>query len=178
MIYKSVMVEAKQKTENENVVSMADKPVNKFGVTTDCDEIYISARIQNKPMPLLIDTGVNITIISTSLIDGLELSMRPEMNSVNQRLTVPMRLYIPLTGECAMNIWTGKQSVSHNVVVPDISYDGIMSLEFMKAHSCDISVKNMYFMMKGDFGRPTCNRGAIKENAIVQANTEINRSPV
>lgn len=46
MVSKPVMVGTKEKTENERVVSMPDKSVTKLGVTTDCDGIYIAARIQ------------------------------------------------------------------------------------------------------------------------------------
>ena len=150
--------------------------------TTRETGIFIDASIYGKELSLLIDSGADVTIISSTFVQKLESGKIPNLEKKELNLVSASGDPIPYHGECEMPIKLGKHNLVHKVLVGDIRYDGILGLDFMTQHSCDILVKKMCLRVKGknlpchrysNVVLNTCCRIAIQEDITVPPCSEL-----
>ncbi|KAK3090501.1 hypothetical protein FSP39_012342 [Pinctada imbricata] len=88
---------------------------------------------------------------------------------------------IPFEGECELAMKIGSHNIVHNVLVGQIKYDGLLGLDFMTKHSCDILVGKMCLRIKGEnvpclryqeLLRNNVSRVVISEDVVIPSNCE------
>ena len=143
--------------------------------------IFVQASIHGKALSLLIDSGADVTILGTKFVQSLDSGKIPKMEEKELRLVSATGDPIPFQGECEMPIKLGKYELLHKVLVGEIRYDGILGLDFMTQHACDILVGKMTLKVKGQnlpclrYGQTMESnicRVAIAEDISIPANSE------
>lgn len=112
------------------------------------DGIYVIGKIGSKRIPMLVDTGASVTIVSTQFYKNLKLE-KPQLTQVSIKLTSASGDIIPVSGECPIQISLENFQVTHKVLVADIQTPCILGLDFMTQNSCDLFVKKMKLKVQG-----------------------------
>ena len=95
---------------------------------------YISGLAENFPAEWLLDTGSGVTILSTNVYQSLAVAERPDLQKYSKTLYSADESEISTLGQVFLNIQIGNKLTQHLCVVADISNDGILGTDFMKAH--------------------------------------------
>ena len=111
--------------------------------------LFIRAKIHDKPLLLLIDSGADVTIISSSFFKSLDCGQSLKAEPVQLNLVSATGDRIPFIGKLDIPIELDKKPYTHKVLIADINFDGILGLDFMTNYSCDILVQRMLLRIKG-----------------------------
>lgn len=138
--------------------------------------------MQGKVLPLLVDTGANVTILSNAFITNLEpdISVTP----VEIDLVTATGEKKPFNGEYMVNIQLGSHVFEHKVLVADIKDKGILGMDFLCKNACDVMLSKQCLLVKGtrvpcfrfcDEIKGSCStsRVAVVEQQVVPANSEM-----
>lgn len=67
------------------------------------DGMYVIGKIGSKRIPMLVDTGASVTIVSTQFYENLKLE-KPQLTQVSIKLTSASGDAIPVSEECPIQI--------------------------------------------------------------------------
>ncbi|CAG2204440.1 unnamed protein product [Mytilus edulis] len=143
--------------------------------------LFVRAKINNKCLAFLVDTGANVTILSKKFIDEINPSLLPKMNPVNINLITATGDSSPFIGQIDVEICLGNYIYHHNVLVADISNEGIIGMDFLVTHDCDVLLSQNKLKIKGEIiqcyhyasSAKSCYRVAIQETVDVPPNSEM-----
>ncbi|KAK3108631.1 hypothetical protein FSP39_012081 [Pinctada imbricata] len=99
-------------------------------------------------MAMLVDTGANMTLLSQTSFRNLDPMTAPVLEPANLNLITATGESSPCLGQCKMQIKVGSQVFEHNVIVADINNEGILGLDFLSAHNCDLDLGNFCLTLK------------------------------
>ncbi|VDI46852.1 Hypothetical predicted protein [Mytilus galloprovincialis] len=139
------------------------------------------AKINDKCLAFLVDTGANVTILSKKFIDEINPSLLPKINPVNINLITATGDSAPFIGQIDVEICLGNYIYHHNVLVADISNEGIIGMDFLVTHDCDVLLSQNKLKIKGEIiqcyhyasSAKSCYRVAIQETVDVPPNSEM-----
>ena len=148
---------------------------------TNNEGLFVKADIGGKCLAFLIDTGANVTILSKNFVENAEPSLMSKMSPVNINLVTATGESSPFVGEIKIEILLGTHKYQHNVLIADIHSEGILGMDFLVAHGCDLLLSKNILKVKGEIIQcfhyasnvKTCCRIAIGETIHVPANSEI-----
>ncbi|CAG2195664.1 unnamed protein product [Mytilus edulis] len=143
--------------------------------------LFVRAKINDKCLAFLVDTGANVTILSKKFIDEINPSLLPKMNPVNINLITATGDSAPFIGQVDVEICLGNYIYHHNVLVADISNEGIIGMDFLVTHDCDVLLSQNKLKIKGEIiqcyhyasSAKSCYRVAIQETVDVPPNSEM-----
>jgi predicted aspartyl protease len=143
--------------------------------------LFVKAKLQNKCLAFLIDTGANVTILSKQFIENIQPSLLSQVNPVNVHLVTATGETSPFIGQINVQISLGKKFYQHNVFIADISNEGILGMDFLAANNCDVHLSENSLCLKGESiplfhyasNAKSCCRISIRETTYVPPNTEI-----
>ncbi|VDI11411.1 Hypothetical predicted protein [Mytilus galloprovincialis] len=107
--------------------------------------LFVRAKINDKCLAFLVDTGANVTILSKKFIDEINPSLLPKINPVNINLITATGDSAPFIGQIDVEICLGNYIYHHNVLVADISNEGIIGMDFLVTHDCDVLLSQNKF---------------------------------
>ena len=136
--------------KNHNQKSQKIPEITVCGTSGAESGMFIQARIYGKPISLLIDSGAEVTILSSNFMQNFSHEQRPGLEPVSLKLVSATGDTIPFQGRCEIPIQLGENLLKHKVLIADIKYDGILGLDFMTTFSCDILVKKMSLRVRGE----------------------------
>ena len=145
------------------------------------DGIFVSATVLGKKTPLLVDTGASVTILGSKFISELGEENRPKMEPVDLELVAANGNEIPLMGECEIDFHIRNLVLPQKVLVADIEFNGVLGLDFMSTHCCDVLIPKMCLRIKGQdlpcfrlctSAKPAYSRIAILEDITVPPESE------
>ncbi|VDI74064.1 Hypothetical predicted protein [Mytilus galloprovincialis] len=144
-------------------------------------DLFVRAKINDKCLAFLVDTGANVTILSKKFIDEINPSLLPKMNPVNINLITATGDSAPFIGQIDVEICLGNYIYHHNVLVADISNEGIIGMDFLVTHDCDVLLSQNKLKIKGEIiqcyhyasSAKSCYRVAIQETVDVPPNSEM-----
>ena len=122
---------------------------------------FIPALVANTPLTFLVDTGSNVTILRRDLLDSWPQQQQPSIIPVNTQLITATGECSPFHGKAVIDITIGSQTLKQEILFADIKNDGILGMDFLGNHSCDVLLSKDHLVLNGE--RITCFRNT--ENA-------------
>ena len=106
---------------------------------------------------------------------------RPSLMPVNIHLVTATGESSPFLGKAEVEIMLGSQRLLHNVLFADVKNDGIIGMDLLTKHRCDMFLSKNYLLLNGKKiacfrsvdALPTCSRIAILETIEVPPECEI-----
>lgn len=100
---------------------------------SDDDGYFVCAKVNEKPVTMLCDSGANVTILNSSLLNRSTWkdSVEPCLSPVNTMLLTITGESKPFLGKAVVKICLGKCTFQHEVLFADITQDGILGIDFM-----------------------------------------------
>ena len=141
--------------------------------------LFTKATVNRVPCSLLVDTGATMTIFSHAIFEKIERSRRNELTPVKQEIVLADGTPLQVKGRCQLQISLGTFSFTHDVVIADISTEGILGLDFLKQHKClvDVSLGKLYvggmeheLQLQGHLG---CFNVSLKETITIPPMSEM-----
>ena len=146
------------------------------------DGYFVAGYIKGKPHAFLVDTGSCCTIISKNVFENWPYEMRPSLTPVNMHLVTATGESSPFIGQAEIEIKLGGQKIMHDVLFADVKNDGILGMDFLTKHGCDVFLSKNHILLNGEKITsyrssvdiiPSCCRIAINENVEVPPECEI-----
>ena len=122
---------------------------------------------------LVIDTGSSVTLLSSRIFFSIPQSMRPLLQYYQGKLILADGSDLPVLGEVNLPLCFGSITVHHSVLVADIKSDGLIGIDFMKEHSCELSYENGTFSIQGRAIPFTEETGSSMSCRITAAQTDV-----
>ena len=88
----------------------------------------------------------------------------------------------PFLGKAVVGITLGSQKLLHDILFADVKNDGILAMDFLTKHRCDMFLSKNHLLLNGEKiacfrssvdAIPTCSRVAILETVEVPSECEI-----
>lgn len=144
------------------------------------DGLYIRSYVQGVPIALLVVTGANISIISVGFFRNMPESTKPELDSVNIAMLTATGEVSPFFGKGQFSLKMGEMDFSHEMWLANIKSDGILGMDFLMKHQCDVVLSEQCLKLKKSFipcfkskGEAMCCRVVIAVSTCVPANSEV-----
>ena len=127
----------------------------------------------DKYVSILIDTGANITILSTKLLNSWDPSSRPEIEPVKMNLLTATGESSPFYGKTKLQLEIGKRSYENEFLLTDIKDNGILGMDFLTKYKCDLMLSKGYILLNKE--RIPCITGqSDKQNICCRISTQEN----
>ena len=111
---------------------------------------FVCVTIQNLPVTFLIDTGSNITILSRTLMERLPPDVTSSVQATKTKMLTVTREATPFLGKTEQELSIEKQKIKHTLLVADIENEGILGMDFSKAHKCDLVLTRQILKVNGE----------------------------
>lgn len=143
--------------------------------------LFVKAGVNNKALAFLVDTGANVTILSKHFINNQDPSLQERIEPVNISLITATGESAPFVGQIKLKIGIGTKIYDQNVLIADIANDGILGMDFLVDHQCDVLLSQNKLKIKGEIiqcfhyasSAKSSYRVAIQETVEVPASSEI-----
>ena len=104
-----------------------------FDLTLHCD-------INEQPVKLVIDSGAVITVLSKRVYDSIPETSKPKLRSYDSSLQSANGFKIKTYGTAVVKISVNNfPAIEHEVYIADITDDGLLGMNFLKEHQCELS---------------------------------------
>ena len=107
---------------------------------SDDDGYFVCAKVNEKPVTMLCDSGANVIILNSSLLNRSTWkdSVEPSLSPVNTMLLTITGQSKPFLGKAVVKICLGKCTFQHEVLFADLTQDhGILGINYPLAQqSC------------------------------------------
>ena len=111
---------------------------------------FIPALVANMPLTFLVDTGSNVTILRRDLLDSWPQQQQPSIIPVNTQLITATGECSPFHGKDLIDITIGSQTLKQEILFADIKNDGILGMDFLGNHSCDVLLSKDHLVLNGE----------------------------
>ena len=134
------------------------------------------------PITFLIDTGSNVTILSKEMLQKLPTETNTSVEPTTLKMLTVTGEVTPFLGKIDLNLTIGTQKLKHSVLIADIENDGILGMDFLTAHKCDLMLTRKLMKINGEeilcFAnsrdvQPRCCRVAVLEPVVIPPESEI-----
>lgn len=130
---------------------------------------------------MLVDTGANVTILSKKFVHDFTPELVHRIEPVNINLITATGESSPFLGQLNVDIGLGSKFYPHSVLIADIPGEGILGMDFLLTHNCDVLLSKNKLKLSGETiqcfqfasSAKTCCRICIQETIMVPANSEI-----
>ena len=147
-----------------------------------CEEgPLVTVIVQGSPVKFLVDTGANVTILRSSVLENLPTTAQPALDQVNLDMSLADGRSLPLLGRGLFRVSIGGVEVAHQVWVADIEPEGILDMDFIREHGCRLTVDQDSFDLAvnytkqelgGDECSPRCARIAVGSTTVIPPRSE------
>ena len=130
----------------------------------------------------MVDSGANVSILSKETVEKWPYSSRPDIYPVQTSLITVTGESTPFHGKTEVDICLGRQKIAHEFLIADIKYGGILGMDFLMKHKCDIMLSKGYIVLRGERipcymnenkSDLTCCRVAVSETVVIPAESEM-----
>ena len=142
----------------------------------------VCAEVENLPLTFLLDTGSNVTILRRDVIDQFSVDDCPIIEPTNINLLTVTEETTLFLGKATVSIKIGSQTFKHPVLFANIENPGIIGMDFLLAHKCDLMLSQQCIKINGEKimcflnssnAAPRCCKVAIQEHVEIPANCEM-----
>ena len=114
------------------------------------DGYFVAGCIHDKSFAFLVDTGSCCTILSKTLLENWPADTRPDLTPVNLHLVTATGESSPFIGKAEVEITLGNQKLLHDVLFADVKNDGIIGMDFLTKHQCDMFLSKNHLLLNGE----------------------------
>ena len=114
------------------------------------DGYFVAGCIHDKSLAFLVDTGSCCTILSKTLLENWPADTRPDLTPVNLHLVTATGESSPFIGKAEVEITLGNQKLLHDVLFADVKNDGIIGMDFLTKHQCDMFLSKNHLLLNGE----------------------------
>ena len=159
-----------------------DRPAAGIPIRSMEDGYFVAGYTHGKSLAFLVDTGSCCTILSKNVFDRWPQETRPCLSPVNMHLITATGEMSPFLDKAEIEITLGSQKVLHDVLFADVKNDGILGMDFLTKHRCDMFLSKNHLILNGGNiacfhnsvdAISTCCRIAILESVEVLPESEI-----
>ena len=143
---------------------------------------FVCTKVKGIPVTFLIDTGSNVSILSKRLVDQFPPEFHKRHSTYKDKIALCNRGGYSILGKTTVTVETGSQKVQQNVLIASIENDGILGMDFLTTHHCDLMLTQLCMKLNDEKIRcfpnsreaqPTCCRVAISEYVEIPPETEV-----
>jgi hypothetical protein len=120
-----------------------------LGLSVEECGLCVDLKIQGETARFLVDTGATVTLVSESLYKRLPMSVRPNLHMITQTIMTANSTELSVNGKAEFNVCIDQMTYYSEAVVAKLKIDGILVLDFMKAHKCSIDINNEVLVVNG-----------------------------
>ena len=129
----------------------------------------------------LVDTGASVTMLKHSVYKELSEEQRITLDNENRVMQLADGRTLPFIGKGDFLIRIGTIEATHNILVADIEVDGILGMDFLGSHRCELlRNKNGYTLSLSGTRVPchssrgglACRRIALCETVVLPPRSE------
>ena len=154
--------------------------INANVLKTGLAGIYVVGNICNVNADLIIDSGASVSILNARLFSQIALEHRPKIQPFNDTLYLADGSELPVLGIATIPYdFDKKISVNHPTVIADIESDGLIGLDFMKRHDCELSyirrsftIQNVPLQFREEGGLLASCRITANQSVTIPPNSE------
>ena len=111
------------------------------------DGLYLTGLVCQKPVYFLVDTGANIAIVKASCLKDIPTFGKPELRPMVERMSLADQSSLPFVGQGIYRLQFRDTQVEHPVQVVDIECEGILGLDFLWNHGCELGNKSRHYKL-------------------------------
>lgn len=143
---------------------------------------FVCARVESIPVTFLVDTGSNVTILKKELLEQFPPDICQNVKPTNLKLLSVTGEVTPFLGEVTLGLEIGSQKVQQKILFADIKNDGILGMDFLTAHQCDLMLTQRCLRLNNEkircfansqTAQPRCCRIAVSEYVEVPPCSEM-----
>jgi predicted aspartyl protease len=110
----------------------------------------VKGRIGETNVNFLVDTGASCSLISNTVYRKINAAEDQQLGKLTDRkFQLADGRPLAAQGKLKVNIQLGPVVVTHEIIVANISDEGIIGYDFLKAHECRIDIGKSEFQLKG-----------------------------
>ena len=132
---------------------------------------YSEGKAEDVTVKWLIDTGCTITILSKAKFDEITEGNRPTLNEYKKVLVTATDSPVQVFGQTTFNIKLGGQWVRHQVLVADVTNEGLIGLDFLMNNSVTLDFASRRVTCLGENLEAQCNRNLDRICRVTVAET-------
>ena len=155
---------------------------HEVNTTSPDDGFYVKATILKRNVPMLLDTGASVSILSNKFIDSCTEANKFVIKPIRRSLVTATGEIQPFIGITNLSITIGSRTFEHEFLVASIQNDGILGVDFLTSHGCDLLItqgilqigsENIPCFSDHDLSYRASCRVVVKETTVVPPQTEI-----
>ena len=142
--------------------------------------MYLTAKVEDAEIKLLVDTGATVTLLSKRVFDQIKNSSEDiTVEESNQEIMTAEGKPLKVYGVANLDITLGLSKYQRKMVVADISVDGILGLDFMNGYNTILNVSEKTLSINGERhsleleGRLGCYRVVASESFTISPRSEV-----
>ena len=111
---------------------------------------FCDVRINDNLISCLCDSGANVSILDRTFFNLLNKNLKIELIPVDIMMSTVTGENKPFIGKAKLSISLGGHTFNHEMLIADVNLNGILGLDFMKQHNCDVMISKNYLTVKSD----------------------------
>ena len=116
---------------------------------------------------MLIDTGSSVTIINKSIFEKVKSSNEIDIIPINLKFVTATGEVCKFMGKAKLNMKIGHLELKHEILIADIENEGILGVDFLSQHNCDVLVSENCIQVDGE--KIKCdNRKCVNEIGVMR----------
>ena len=121
--------------------------------------MFIAGKAETLPIEWLVDTGCTITILNIRSFNALHPDEQPQLSHYPGSLISVDGSSIEVQGQAMMNIQIGSKLFRHEVLIADITNQGIIGMDFLQQHKMVLDFARSKLTCEGQDVKTHCRAG-------------------
>ena len=145
-------------------------------------DLELGCKASHQPCKLVIDTGACITVLSKRVYDLIPTDKKPRVIPLQPGIGLKTAdgTGIKTFGSANIDFEIDQEIISHSVFIAEITDDGLLGMDFLRKHHCDLSfdipalkIKGRWYKLKWSvLNDHEIARVTIAQDTTVQAGTQ------
>ena len=138
----------------------------------------MSGRAETVPVEWLVDTGCTTTVLAERVFNQIPEDERPDLMEYPRVLLSADDTPIKVIGQADLNIKLGTKLVQHRVIVAEVSNQGMLGMDFLRAHNMVLNFATGHITCEGEEMVTRCQEGITRvcrvstaEKVVIPANS-------
>lgn len=131
---------------------------------------------------MLVDTDAGVTVLNKKIFEKLPLSSKSLLSPVKLNLVTATGETSAFLGKLSVDIKIENKYFSQDILIADMQNDGILGVDFLSCHKCDVLLSKSCLLSKGNkipcyhFDKklqPNICRIAVTHDVVVPPESEV-----
>ncbi len=165
------------KTKHRDLVKETHAEMVEMAIETG---IFLVCYISGVKVRFLVDTGSTTTILSENMFSRLPESERSELGQTRARIILADGKTLNPLGCVTLTLEIGKMSVDQEMIVADIGVEGLIGMDFLRTHKCQLDLYKSCIQLNGclvPLSKATsdfqCCKVSVTQHVVIPASHEM-----